>query len=249
MTEKGYQRKDKPNQRTVFIDFGTTGLDEHSEQITQYAVIAYENGEQVAKQSQLVQLHGDHHINDYIHNLTGFTDEYLAENGVPEEQAYNELKEAMKLDEKPLIVGFNVNFDAGFLQEMALKYDGKPLDADYLDPLTITREKLDIEKLTGGKRLAQACQCYGIEIPKAHDAFNDTEALVKLTEVMDRDFGVEDYINRIGWVDKYGMFTTELNGVEYYHQPKTGKKEQTLTAAPVKKNAPKQTHEQGFDME
>lgn len=248
MTEKGYQRKDRPNQTVAFIDFETTGFDPKEEQITQYAIVVYQNGEQVAKQSQLVQLHGDHHINEAVHNLTGFTDKYLAENGVPEEQAYRELKEAMKLDEKPLIVGYNVNFDANFLNQMAIKYDGKPLDADYLDPLTISRDKLDIQ----GHKLAQSCEYYDITIPRAHDAFNDTVALVRLTEEMDRNFNTEEYINKIGYMEKYGMPKNLLNGVEYIPQQfnsfsKNG--EEKLTDAPAKKNEVKHGLKKDFDME
>lgn len=203
---------------TTFVDFETTGLDEFKEQITQYAVITYKEGKQTARETGLVKLYGNHHVNEYIQNLTGLSDKILAEHGKDEQEVYNRLKEIMNLDKDPLIVGFNVNFDAGFLQQLSLKYDGKPLHAGFLDPLTIAREELNTDDLKAGKRLTQVCAHYGITVSHAHDAFSDVTALDELTGAMIQEIDVSQYINKIGYLEKHGMFRTKLEGVTYFKQ-------------------------------
>ena len=85
-------------------------------------------------------------------------------------------------------------------------------------PLTIAREELNTDDLKAGKRLTQVCAHYGITVSHAHDAFSDVTALDELTGAMIQEIDVSQYINKIGWLEKHGMFRTKLEGVTYFKQ-------------------------------
>jgi DNA polymerase III epsilon subunit-like protein len=82
-------------------------------------------------------------------------------------------------NDKFIPVGYNVNFDIGFLREFFLKngnkYYGSYFDYHFLDGMALTFFMRYIGKLNlENYRLETSCKHYGIEI-NAHDALSDIE--------------------------------------------------------------------------
>lgn len=208
----------KLNGKVIFIDFETTGLDPVKNQIIEYATIVYENGRETLRESQCVKLEYGQRLSEFIEKLTGYNEDYLNAHGITLHEAYERLKEIIGFDgssEKPVIIAHNCQFDASFLDAMSVKFDGKRLEANFFDTLTVCRTQQK-----HGNRLAECCERYGIVIPRTHEAMNDTQGLAKLTNALlnEKSDYYSKFLNRFGYSEKYGKPEYLLAGVEYFPQ-------------------------------
>lgn len=208
----------KLNGKVVFIDFETTGLDPVENQIIEYAVIVYENGKETLRESQCVKLERGQRLSDFIEKLTGYDEDYLNAHGITLREAYERLKEIIGFDGtngKTTIIAHNCQFDASFLDAMSVKFDGRRLEADFFDTLTVCRTQKKY-----GNKLAECCEWYGIVIPRTHEAMNDTEGLAKLTKALlnERNDYYSEFLNRFGYSERYGKPKYLLAGIEYFPQ-------------------------------
>jgi DNA polymerase-3 subunit epsilon len=104
----------------IIIDFETTGLDYNVEQVTEIAAIRTDEDLNVVDSFQTyVKLEGGRTLSDFIKNLTGFTDEFLEENGISQDVALQSLKDFIYAEglAEPTIVAHHAPFDFSFMKK------------------------------------------------------------------------------------------------------------------------------------
>ena len=200
----------------VFFDTETTGLDPECSYITELAAIKVvkeeEQGWVTDIISSLLKLPENVVIPEFLEKLTGITNEVIREEGRDWNMVYNEFSSLFEKDRKGLVIAYNAQFDLMFMQHQFPAF--KELDVDYLDSLTVFRE---IEAYP--HKLADAIERFDLQgCRNSHCAADDTAALIMVTEVLNNRCNLLDYINRFGYVPKYGKPKNKIDKINYYPQ-------------------------------
>ena len=152
----------------VVVDVETTGRDPKMADLLEIGAVRIKNGKVADRWSSLVNP-GRPVVGAQMH---GLTDQDLKGAPTPKEAATAFLAFAGD----SVLVGHNVGFDLGFLEEalgdgFRFGYDG------YLDTVTLTREAYpDLESY----KLGDLSRFFGIELQNAHRALPDAEATAAL---------------------------------------------------------------------
>lgn len=121
------------------IDIETTGLSPDYDSIIEVSAVKYENGNEKAHYTSLVQPDSKYDdgtfIDVFIEELTGITNEMLS--SAPD--AHTVLAEFKNFIGADIIVGHNVNFDINFLYDNFEKYLSDQLKNNYIDTMRISR--------------------------------------------------------------------------------------------------------------
>ena len=113
-------------------------------------------------------------------------------------------------DGKTLLIAYNTQFDASFLTRLM----GGPLDVDYLDALTVYRDRT-----AAPHKLCDAIEHYRVYCRNSHRAMDDAEALLEVTKAMVAEKNdLLSYINRFGYKAKYGIGGKQIDGITYFEQ-------------------------------
>ncbi|MFC5402873.1 PolC-type DNA polymerase III [Cohnella soli] len=176
------------------LDFETSGLDPARDRVIEVAAIRCFGGEIVSQFQTLIRFEGA--LAPKITEITGITSADLV-NGMDEETAFRILN---RMIGDSTIVAHNAMFDLGFLHHTLLRLANRSFPNDFLDTLTIARERH-----TFPHNLKDMCLRYGIELEGAHRSLNDVIACWKLLEKMNEEQSVSNYINVLGYMKKYGM--------------------------------------------
>lgn len=200
----------------VFFDTETTGLDPECSYITELAAIKVvkeeEQGWVTDIISSLLKLPENVVIPEFLEKLTGITNEVIREEGRDWNMVYNEFSSLFEKDRKGLVIAYNAQFDLMFMQHQFPAF--KELDVDYLDSLTVFRE---IEAYP--HKLADAIERFDLQgCRNYHCAADDTAALIMVTEVLNNRCNLLDYINRFGYVPKYGKPKNKIDKNNYFPQ-------------------------------
>lgn len=200
----------------VFFDTETTGLDPECSYITELAAIKVvkeeEQGWVTDIISSLLKLPENVVIPEFLEKLTGITNEVIREEGRDWNMVYNEFSSLFEKDRKGLVIAYNAQFDLMFMQHQFPAF--KELDVDYLDSLTVFRE---IEAYL--HKLADAIERFDLQgCRNSHCAADDTAALIMVTEVLNNRCNLLDYINRFGYVPKYGKPKNKIDKINYFPQ-------------------------------
>lgn len=200
----------------VFFDTETTGLDPECSYITELAAIKVvkeeEQGWVTDIISSLLKLPENVVIPEFLEKLTGITNEVIREEGRDWNMVYNEFSSLFEKDRKGLVIAYNAQFDLMFMQHQFPAF--KELDVDYLDSLTVFRE---IEAYP--HKLADAIERFDLQgCRNSHCAADDTAALIMVTEVLNNRCNMLDYINRFGYVPKYGKPKNKIDKINYFPQ-------------------------------
>lgn len=130
--KKGKSLKIFPDNYVV-LDIETTGLNPKENEIIELSALKVENNEIIAEFSTLVKPSGI--ISSYITNLTGISQSMT--------KSAPDIKEAIKLFadfcSNNVIVGHNVKFDIGFINNNLLEFYNQPFVNDYVDTLRLAR--------------------------------------------------------------------------------------------------------------
>jgi len=177
---------------TVF-DFETTGLNPQKERVIELAAIRIANGQVVGELSSLIQFSGK--LSPKIIEITGITDDAL-KSGFDEVTAF---KIFNRFIGNSLIVAHNAAFDLGFLHYTLMRLAGRSFSNPIMDTLTICR---DITYYP--YKLADLCQRFGISLNNAHRALADVYGCWNLLEKLRAETDLEPYVNKIGYISKYG---------------------------------------------
>jgi DNA polymerase III subunit epsilon len=180
-------------QDVTVIDFETSGLDPVKDRIIEIAAIRCSGGEVVSQFSTLVQFEGT--LAPKITELTGIHTHQLA-HGMDEDTALRILNRMLGSN---LIVAHNAAFDLSFLHYSLLRIAGRSFRNPFIDTLTIARDRH-----TYPHTLGEMCGRYGIALENAHRALADVMACWELLQRMNEEKSVQDDINRLSYIKKYG---------------------------------------------
>ncbi len=149
----------------VVIDVETTGLSGRDDRIIEIGAVRVENGEIAGQFEVLIKYDGK--LPEKVRELTGITDEMLAENGVPEAEA---LQALLSFSADLPLVMHNMAFDLNFLRQ-ACRRCGLPMPANRVtDTLSLAKHMLDdIDNF----KLTTIAAYFGIEPSMAHRSLSD----------------------------------------------------------------------------
>lgn len=228
----------------IALDVETSGLNFRTDQIIEVCVIRVRDGETAMIFNTLVRPSEDllkTGLNPKVTEVTGHTIEDLM-GGITEEDLASLLTVMLRPDsnafvDSTLLIAYNALFDLSFIDSLFVKYGYDPVDNDFIDPLTIARDRS-----TYPHKLIDMCRKMGIELEDAHNAYSDTLALVELFVAMnDEDNKYKDkpvvwYGNKAGYKRKYDVPDWVPDYAELYPQ---GPKPDLVTKKPRTTRAPK----------
>jgi len=174
-------------------DFETSGLDPEKESVIEMAALKIHKGIIVGSFNCFVK--HDKPLSQKITELTGITDEDLKD-GFDEDIAFRLLKQFMGNN---IIVAHNASFDLQFLHHSRMRLFNLSFGNSFIDTLSIARDR-DVFP----HKLTNLCERYDIEMDTAHRALADVYGCYHLLQKFDRDDSIEPWINRLGYLSKYG---------------------------------------------
>ena len=205
--------------RIVIFDTETTGIEFGKDRIIELGAVSLENGKEVDCMDDLIRLPEGQCLPSFITDLTGITNEQLAEDGVEQETAVMDFCRLLDGAEQPLLVAYNAQFDLNFLYHFLRPYNkvGVLRAPRFLDALTVYKDRRDYPH-----KLHNAIDAYalGDKAVNSHRAVDDARATVLLLEAMaaEKD-DLERYIDLFGVHPKYGMNGRKIASVTYRKQP------------------------------
>jgi DNA polymerase III subunit epsilon len=176
------------------LDFETSGLDPSRERVIEMAAIRCFGGEIVSQFNTLIRFDGV--LAPKITEITGITSNDLV-NGMDEETAFRILN---RIIGDSIIVAHNAMFDLSFLHHSLMRLAKRSFTNSFLDTLTISRARHPYPH-----NLKEMCNRYGIELDGAHRSLNDVYACWKLLEKMNEEQSVENDLNVLGYMKKFGV--------------------------------------------
>lgn len=120
----------------VVLDIETTGFSADNDEIIELSAVKVVDNKVIAEFSQLVD--PQRYLSTHIINLTGISQEMLV--GMP--NIKEALAEFVDFVSDNIIMGHNVTFDIGFINNKLQKHFNTTLDNDYVDTLAIARKFL-----------------------------------------------------------------------------------------------------------
>lgn len=172
--------------KILYFDVETTGLNPRVNDIVQLAGIIEIDGEIKERFNYRIQPFSFENISQEALDITGNTIEGLKNHTKPF-VIYKELinmfsryVDKFNKADKFVPVGYNVNFDIGFLREWFIKngdlYYGSWINYKYVDPLAVFYMLESIGKVNyPDYKLSTVCEHLGFSID-AHDALSDISA-------------------------------------------------------------------------
>ena len=206
--------------RLVLFDTETTGLRFDRDEIIEFAAVVVERVQgipQVTEQyDELVALSPGGFVPPQIQQLTGITNEDLAQRGIPKTRLCGDI--ARMLGGNTLLLAYNAHFDLSFLFYLLLR-EGDPgilKGKDKLDLLTVYKDRHSYPH-----KLCNAIEVYGLEekVVNSHRAVDDVLATVAVMEQMEQERDdLIDYVNLFGYNPKYGISGKPIGSVNYKPQ-------------------------------
>ena len=184
--------------RIITFDTETTGFDPVKDSIIEFGFILREytgkKYEVVKHGNWLVQI--DYEVPVSANKVNGLTKAMLDKDGIEREVFGEKLTEL--LAPNILLIAYNTQFDALFVQEEIRKYLKDPtfvLLNPMMDVLTIYRDRK-----TGSHKLVNAISKLGVEGINSHRAYADADAAYNVFKaLMLENFNPQAYINRFGY--------------------------------------------------
>ena len=215
MTNELWNRFD----RIVIFDTETTGIDFDTDRIIELGAVALEKGGETGSLNCLIRLPQGHRLPPFIVDLTGITDEELAQKGVSEEEAGAAFCLLLEGAKRPLLVAYNAQFDLNFLYWFLKKSGNAQILRlpRFLDALTVYKDRRDYPH-----KLCNAIEAYRLEeeAVNSHRAVDDARATVRLLEEMAREKNdLHCYIDLFGTHPKYGINGRKISSITYKPQP------------------------------
>ena len=157
----------------VIFDVESTGTDVTSDEIIQIAAVKIDNkGNIIDTYERFIKPNKTVGASAKVHH---FTDEYLAEHGLPKEEVLNEFREYTK---DKILIGHNVQYDINiFTSELNRCNIGAPLFKGFYDTLDIYRRFYPMEK---NHKLEYLSERFKTTHKPSHDALDDIIATTEL---------------------------------------------------------------------
>ena len=207
--------------RLFLFDTETTGLDFPGDEIIEFAAVVVEmqNGSPIVTEEydELITLSPGNTIPANIQQLTGITNEAVAEKGIAKEQLCKDI--ARMVAGNTLLLAYNAHFDLSFLFYLLLR-NGDPAilkGKDKLDLLTVYKDRRNYPH-----KLCNAIDSYGLsgKVVNSHRAVDDVIATVEVMKEMEREKpDLMRYVNLFGYHPTYGLGSKPIGSVTYKPQP------------------------------
>ena len=207
--------------RLVLFDTETTGLEFSRDEIIEFAAVVVEqrNGEAMILQEydELITLNPGSFVPPLIQNLTGISNEDIAQRGIPKEQVCKDI--AQMVSGNTLLLAYNAHFDLSFLFYMLLRHGDPTIlkGKDKLDLLTVYKDRRSYPH-----KLCNAIEAYGLsgQVVNSHRAVDDVIATVAVMRAMeDERNDIMNYVNLFGYNPKYGVDGKRIGSITYKPQP------------------------------
>ncbi|MOA21568.1 DNA polymerase III PolC-type [compost metagenome] len=119
-----------------------------------------------------------------------------------------------------VLIAHNAAFDLSFLHHSLLRIAGRSFTNSFIDTLTISRERHYYPHTLG-----EMSNRYGIPLIGGHRALNDVIACWELFRKMNEEQPVDDYLNKLGYLKKFGPPAwsppgTMLEAIELKYAPR-----------------------------
>lgn len=155
------------NNNFVVFDIETTGLDPETCEITELGAVKIENGEVTERFQSFAK--PSHPIPEQVVQLTGITDEMVANAPRPEDVVYD----FYEWSRGCIISGYNIiGFDMKFIRKVAEKI-GVKFDNELIDAFIVARQS---GLRLGNYKLGTVVKALGLTLVDAHRAYNDAHA-------------------------------------------------------------------------
>ena len=207
--------------RLFLFDTETTGLSFPRDEIIEFSAVVVErqNGEVVVTEEYdcLISLTPGNCVPPMITELTGISNEDIAQRGVPKAQVCADV--ARMIAGNTLLLAYNAHFDLSFLYYslarcgLAAALKG----IDMLDALTVYKDRRDYPH-----KLEAAIEQYGLQdkVVNSHRAIDDTLALKEVLIAMEQELpDLHRYLNLFGYNPKFGVSGAKISSVTYKPQP------------------------------
>lgn len=183
-----------PDSYTV-IDLETTGLSPDWDFIIELAAIKVVDGQITDQFSSIVNTESGIHLDDFITELTGISQEMV--DSAP--LIGSVLPEYLKFIGNDIVVGHNVNFDINFLYDKCMNYINLPFANDYIDTLRLSRR---IHPEFSHHRLSDLSDRYGLDYSSAHRPLADCRLAFECfnhikSDILDKYSSFEEFISSI----------------------------------------------------
>jgi DNA polymerase-3 subunit epsilon len=211
-----FERYDK----LMIFDTETTGLIYSRDEIIEFAAVVLEKqgGKVVVTEEydELIALSPGSFIPPEIVNLTGITNEDVAQRGISKDKLCGDI--ARMLTGNTLILAYNARFDLCFLFYLLLRHGDVSVlkGKDKLDLLTTYKDRRSYPH-----KLCNAIEAYGLadQVVNSHRAVDDVLATVAVMQAMeDEKNDLHRYINLFGYNPKYGISGKPIGSVTYKPQ-------------------------------
>ena len=206
--------------RLFLFDTETTGLMFSRDEIIEFAgvVVECQNGEPVVTEEydQLITLRPGNTVPPMIQQLTGITNEDIAQRGIPKAQVCADI--ARMIAGNTLLLAYNAHFDLSFLFYMLLR-NGDPTilkGKDKLDLLTVYKDRHSYPH-----KLCNAIESYDLssKVVNSHRAVDDVLATVEVMKCMEAERDdLMNYVNLFGYNPKYGIDGKPIGSITYKPQ-------------------------------
>ncbi len=206
--------------RLFLFDTETTGLHFARDEIIEFAAVVLEKREGlptvVREYDELITLTPGNTIPPKIQELTGITNEAVAQRGISKRQLCRDI--AQMLEGNTLLLAYNAHFDLSFLFYLLLR-EGDPAilkGKQKLDLLTVYKDRKSYPH-----KLCNAIEAYGLSslVVNSHRAVDDVLATVAVMEAMERERDdLHRYIDLFGYNAKYGISSKPIGSVRYVPQ-------------------------------
>ena len=206
--------------KLVLFDTETTGLIYNRDEVIEFAAVVVEcrDGKAVVTEEydELVSLTPGNSVPPKIRELTGISDEMLAQRGISKTQVCADI--ARMFAGNTLLLAYNAHFDLSFLYYLLLR-SGDPTvlrGKDKLDLLTVYKDRKPFPH-----RLSNAIEAYGLSgtVVNSHRAVDDVLATVAVMREMEREKDdLMRYVNLFGYNPKFGIEGKPIGSVTYKAQ-------------------------------
>ena len=206
--------------KLVLFDTETTGLEYSRDEIIEFAAVVVERvggAVRVTREyDELITLSPGGFVPPQIEQLTGITNQDIAEKGIPKERLCRDI--AQMVAGNTLLLAYNAHFDLSFLFYLLLR-NGDPTilkGKDKLDLLTVYKDRKPYPH-----KLCHAIEAYDLQdqVVNSHRAVDDVLATVAVMEAMEKEKDdILCYVNLFGYNPKYGISGKPIGSVTYKPQ-------------------------------
>ena len=207
--------------RLFLFDTETTGLNFSRDEIIEFAAIVVEkrDGHVVVTEEydELIALTPGNTIPLKIQQLTGITNEDVAEKGISKNQICDNITRMVAGN--TLLLAYNAHFDLSFLFYLLLRHGDPAIlkGKDKLDLLTVYKDRRNYPH-----KLCNAIDAYQLtgKVVNSHRAVDDVLATLEVMKAMEEEKNdLLRYVNLFGYHPTYGLGSKPIGSVTYKPQP------------------------------